>query len=661
MGAARRGVEVCIAAAVVIVGALVPSAGPAGAAISPPVGRASVGTGTSKTGMAIDSLSFIDGSGRYLAFTSDQALVAGDTNGTKDAFLRDRLTDTTERVSLTSGEAQATGGVSKVCGMSDDARYVGFASAATNLAGATPQIFLRDRKNGTTEKISVNTAEVAGNGVGSTLTSRCAVSDNGRYVAFTSASTNLVAIDTNGAFDVFVRDRTAGTTERISESSTEVQANGTSNEPSISADGSLVSFTSSASNLAAGDSDTKGDIYLRNRTLGTTELVSVSSTEVVANGSGSGASSISADGTKVAFASNGSNLVAGDSNGAGDVFVRDRTLGTTVRASVTGSEAQITGTSLAPSITDDGTKVAFETSGAAAPGDPSSFYDIYVRDLAGGTTTLISGSVIGAVPDASAYDPAIADDGKTVAFESTATNLVRNDTNASPDLFFRSLVLDVYPFPSVDALVAQQFADFAGRAPTAAEATEWRARVVNGEYSTDHVINALAHSATWSTNRSPVIRLYWAFFLRKPDAGGLTYWSTKLAGGTSLDQVAASYAASSEFQNTYGALSNSAFVTLVYENVLERSPDAAGLAYWTGQLNAGSRTRGQVMAGFSESSEGVRFLRPQVDIILIYLGMLRTMPLDTTFDSWRASFAAGVAPEQFVQALRKGAAYGARV
>ena len=637
---------------------LLPAA-PAGAVVSPPVGRLSVGTGTGASGLAIDSTVLIDGSGRYVGFTSDQALVPEDTNGAKDAYLRDRLTDRTVRVGLAVGGAQPSNGSTKICGMSDDARYVAFASSASNFAGSTPQIFRRDRVTGNTQMVSVSSAELPGNGVGSSLTARCGVSDNGRYIAFVSASNNLVALDSSTGFDIFVRDVTAGTTERVSVSSAEAQADASSSEPSISADGNLVAFSSGAANLAAGDADASSDVFVRNRSAGTTELVSVSSAEVHGNAS-SISPQLSADGTKVAFSSGATNLVASDTNGFTDVFVRNRTAGTTSRVSLNSSDAQIAGPSSLPSMTDDGTVVAFRTSADAGFGDGNGEYDIYLRDLDAGTTVLVSGSVIGLAADAESVEAAVSDDGRVIAFRSYASTLVRDDTNGKPDAFAREIPFGLAPFASVDALVAQQFTDFAGRAPTTAERDLWRARLVNGEYSVDHHINALAHSTTWSGRRSPIIRLYWAFFLRKPDAGGLTYWTNKLATGTSLPAVASSYAASSEFQNTYGALSNSAFVTLVYENVLERSPDAGGLAYWKGKLDNGTFSRGDVMVGFSESSEGVRFLAPQVDVVLIHLGMLRQMPAEGLFATWTAQLEAGIAPEVFVRGLRVSAPYASR-
>lgn len=157
-------------------------------------------------------------------------------------------------------------------------------------------------------------------------------------------------------------------------------------------------------------------------------------------------------------------------------------------------------------------------------------------------------------------------------------------------------------------------------------------------------------------------RLYWSFFLRVPDKGGLDYWVGRYAAGASLAKIAATFSQSSEFQNTYGALSNSAFVTLIYQNIFGRDPDAGGLAYWTAKLDSGAKTRGDVMVSFSESSEGRRVLAPPVDLVLVHLGMLRVMPADPTFTSWRKALEAGtLVIEQYARLVRGSTPYDNRI
>ncbi len=185
-----------------------------------------------------------------------------------------------------------------------------------------------------------------------------AISAEGRYVAFRSEASNLVADDTNGTADVFVADRVSGETERVSISSSSAEANAESSQPAISADGRYVAFRSAASNLVFGDSNAAADVFVRDRLTGETTRVSVSSSGGQANGQSS-APSISADGSFVAFASEASDVVSGDGNGLADVFVRDRLTGQTTRVSVSSSGGQANGQSSEPAISADGRYVGF--------------------------------------------------------------------------------------------------------------------------------------------------------------------------------------------------------------------------------------------------------------------------------------------------------------
>lgn len=159
----------------------------------------------------------------------------------------------------------------------------------------------------------------------------------------------------------------------------------------------------------------------------------------------------------------------------------------------------------------------------------------------------------------------------------------------------------VEPFAEEATFVKRQYQDFLGRQPNANELAAGIDMVDSGP--TAPFIDSLANQPARASLRKPVIRLYFAFFERMPDAGGAEYWIAKRKNGTTLNQIASSFAGSSEFKNTYGALSNSAFVKQIYVNVFDRQPDPNGHAYWTNKLNNGSASRGQVMVGFSESNE----------------------------------------------------------
>src|SRR6266851_4170348 len=187
-----------------------------------------------------------------------------------------------------------------------------------------------------------------------------AISADGRYVAFASAASTLVSGDTNGTEDVFVYDRVAHTTERVSLSSAGEQGNGDSYGPAISADGRYVAFTSSASNLTAGDDNSDLDIFVRDRVAHTTVLASVGPHGTMGDGP-SVAPSISAEGRLVAFESDADTLVPNDTNGTGDVFVHDIVTGLTRRLSVGGNGEETESPSFGPAISADGSSVAFES------------------------------------------------------------------------------------------------------------------------------------------------------------------------------------------------------------------------------------------------------------------------------------------------------------
>jgi Tol biopolymer transport system component len=268
----------------------------------------------------------ISADGQIVAFQSNATnLVAGDTNGASDAFVHDRSTGLTERVSVDSSGAEANS-YSYRAAISADERSVAFHSFASNLVSGdtngTWDIFVHDRSTGLTERVSVDTTGTEGNDKSSDL-DRPVISSDGRYVAFSSLATNLVAGDTNAKADVFLRDRQLGTTARVNVDSGGAEADDSGGYPSISSDGLLVAFTSSATNLVAGDTNATNDAFVRDRALATTERVNLGFDGREADGPAF-SPSISADGRYVAFESDASNLVPGDTNGVRDVFVRDR-------------------------------------------------------------------------------------------------------------------------------------------------------------------------------------------------------------------------------------------------------------------------------------------------------------------------------------------------
>jgi Tol biopolymer transport system component len=231
----------------------------------------------------------------------------------------------------------------------------------------------------------------------------------------------------------------ANDTIRVSVNSSEAQADIWSDHPSISSDGRFVAFESEASNLVANDTNGFIDAFVHDLQTGATERVSVNSSGRQGNLE-SGFPSISSDGRFVAFQSLASDLVANDTNNTSDVFVRDLRTGTTQRVSVSSSEAQADNWSDHPSISSDGRFVAFESIATnLVAKDTNGSRDVFVRDRRGGNTERVSIDSSGKQGNLNSYRPSISSDGRFVAFESEASNLVANDTNSSRDVFVREL------------------------------------------------------------------------------------------------------------------------------------------------------------------------------------------------------------------------------
>jgi Tol biopolymer transport system component len=382
----------------------------------------------------------ISADGRFVAFESRATnVVAGDTNRYTDIFLRDTVAGTTTRVSVATDGTQAN----RDCtgpSISADGRFVVFESDASTLVPGSfngSDVFVRDTFAGTTTQLSVASDGTEGNGDSEDPS----ISADGRYVAYQSYASNLVPGDTNSLYDVFVRDTVAGTTTRVSVASDGTQANSYSYHPSISADGRYVAFDSFASNLVAGDTNAAYDTFVRDTVTGTTTRVSVTSDGTQAI-SASYYPSISADGRYVAFHSYASNLVSGDTNNSEDVFVRDTVAGTTTRLSVSSDGKQgnrKSDTISAPSISADGRYVAFGSFASnLVAGDTNGLYDVFVRDTVAGTTTRVSIASAGTQGNGYSRDPSVCADGRAVAFDSYASNLVPGDTNGSYDIFLRA-------------------------------------------------------------------------------------------------------------------------------------------------------------------------------------------------------------------------------
>jgi Tol biopolymer transport system component/ribosomal protein L24E len=400
--------------------------------------------------------------GRYVVFDSDGArIMPGVVDSTKirDVYLFDAVTQKIERISVASDGTRAhiPACSGQPCGsergtISADGRFVAYWSNADNLVpndtNKKADAFVYDRQTHTTTRVSVGP-----NGAQADDESRRPViSRDGRYVAFESAATNLIgggllgggllggATDTNKVDDIYVYEMATGNVALVSQSSSGAIGNNGSDGPTISANGRKIAFQSDATNLVAGDTNGVTDIYLRDLDTGQTTRVSAAADGTGADKS-SRSPSISADGRWVSFDTRATNLGPVDGDGKFDIYVKDLQTGAVTRASVPsdGSNPR-NGTkgSNDSSISGDGRFVAFWSDATAldGPADTDGFADVYVHDNVTGATKRVSISTAGVQGDGDSFSPAMSMDGRYAAFDSKATTL---GGGAGQDIFVHAM------------------------------------------------------------------------------------------------------------------------------------------------------------------------------------------------------------------------------
>jgi Tol biopolymer transport system component len=263
------------------------------------------------------------------------------------------------------------------------------------------------------------------------------ITPDGRYAVFNSKAANLLGPggDTNGVFDIYLKDIQSGSFTRVSTTSSGGQADGDSHAPSISDDGRFVAFISTSGNLVSPGGGTSGihNIYLKDLRTGIVSLVSANPVGAPAGDGNSDVPTISADGRYVAFCSVATNLVPGDTNGVMDVFLRDTVAGTTTRVSTSSAGGQgngPSGSTYGPYLSGNGRFVAFESDADNLIGDADTNHekDIFVKEVETGATTRVSTAAAGEQANSSSYFPSISADGRYVVFRSTASNLAEGDT-----------------------------------------------------------------------------------------------------------------------------------------------------------------------------------------------------------------------------------------
>jgi Tol biopolymer transport system component len=408
---------------------------------------------TAQGGPKGDGSSFepsLSSDGTRVAFHSYSSnLVEGDANGSYDVFVKDLVTGEVILASATQDGSQGNGN-SLYPSLSADGTSVTFSSEATNLAAGDTDthtdIYVKDLDTG-----ELTLATVDENGAKSNDGSnRPSISADGNRVAFWSYASNWVTGDTELTADVFVKDLSTDELILASADQQGAKGNQSSSSASLSADGTRVAFHSSATNLADDDTDTTQDVYVKDLLTGTVTLASTAD-----NGDKSNRYSaypkLSADGTRVAFESESTNLGEGDTDTTSDVFVKNLTTGELTLASADGNGTKGDGASRLPHLSADGSRVAFYTGATnLVPGDTDEIIDVLVKNLVTGALVLASTAENGTKGNAISYHPNLSADGTQVAFASAASNLGEGDTDPNIDVYVKTLEARVDPPPPVE-------------------------------------------------------------------------------------------------------------------------------------------------------------------------------------------------------------------
>ena len=383
--------------------------------------------------------SAISADGRYVAFDSDAKLTPDDTNNFSDVYVRDRLLGTTTLVSV-QPKLDASGDSDSFWpSLSADGRYVAFYSSATNLvspATTVQDVYVRDLVNHTTKLITTDYAHVGAEANGGS--EYPAISGDGSTVAFASTATDLVPTSNGGNEQVYVETLATGAVRMASVATPSGAAgNGASDDASLSYNGQRVGFASDATNLTSLTTGAHEQIYVSDAGSGVTTMVSNASS-TAGGDANSSSPKISSDGGFLAFSSAADNLSGG--NGTTEVFVRNLSTGAIARASLTPGGADPNNSSNNPIVSAGGRYVVYTSIASnLVTGDTNGNYDVFRTDTTTGVTQLVSTTSGGVIGDASSQVVAATPDGLHVVFVSNADNLVSGDTNGYADVFVRDL------------------------------------------------------------------------------------------------------------------------------------------------------------------------------------------------------------------------------
>jgi VCBS repeat-containing protein len=405
-----------------------------------PVLASSSASGVPSNGFSMQGSFSPDGT--HLLFWSRSTNIApGATLGFSDLYIKDL---TTGAVSVVSAAANGVEGnsdstnpnnSSQILMFSPDGTKVVFESAATNLVSAAnghQQIFIKDLTTGAVTLVSVDANGIQGNANSMDFT----FSPDGTKVAFDSASTNLIPGGTTGNH-VFVKDLNTGAVTLASTDSNGVAGNGASSFPVFSPDGTQIAFVSASTNLAAGATNTHSQVYVKNLQSG---AVTVASADAKGNEANNDSlyPMFSPDGSKLAFNSISTNLVAGVPSFNSEVYVKDLALGaiTLVSADANGAPANGNSSQLA-AFSPDSTKIAFQSASTNLVSGANGANQVFVKDLLTGTVTLVSASAAGVIGNSNSSMPTFSPNHLALAFQSGSSNF--GVTNSTSLIFVRSI------------------------------------------------------------------------------------------------------------------------------------------------------------------------------------------------------------------------------
>src|SRR5438093_4741340 len=384
--------------------------------------------------------------GRYVVFQSSATNLVSGASGTQ-VYRHDRVGGATLLVSVASN-GNPGNNVSRDASVSANGRYVAFASFATDLVdgdtNGMSDVFVRDTQTGTTAMVSSAGLPADGSSGLSGLSGRREISDDGRYVAFTSFATNLTSGSNNGRQQIYVKDMTTSAVVRASVNEATGEAGDrTSQTPAISGNGQVVAFRSESTNFSPlSISGVTPEIFTRDLVAGTTTLESPGA---AATGRSSTTPVLSFDGRYLAFESTGGLDLRDLDNGTQDVYLRDRVAGTTVLASL--STVALPGaTSSSPSISGDGRWVGFQSlDDQLVVGDLNGLFDVFLYDRTTEAIKLVALNDADEQANAASFGPSVSFDGQLVLFGSTASNLVTSPASTGNQLYVRNLVSNQAP------------------------------------------------------------------------------------------------------------------------------------------------------------------------------------------------------------------------